>query len=96
MPRAAARLSSRESAPARTVRREARGGVGDLGDFGDLAGTLGTSGAGDDGSGFATLAAAQLPFTGLPLWAAALAGLATLVLGLALWRRGRGELTEPA
>jgi hypothetical protein len=76
----------------------ATGGVGGLGGFGggsDLAGTLGTSGAGDDGSGFATLASAQLPFTGLPLWTAGLAGFATILLGLALWRRSRGELTEP-
>jgi hypothetical protein len=42
------------------------------------------------------VAAGSLPFTGFPLWAVALIGLAAVALGWLLWRHSRGTVTSDA
>jgi hypothetical protein len=61
------------------------------------SGTGGTGSTGGVAGAFAEIggvAAGSLPFTGFPLWAAVVIGLAAVALGWMLWRRSRPATTD--
>jgi hypothetical protein len=75
----------------------ASGGV--LGAEHTASGAGGAGATGGVAGAFATLggvAAGSLPFTGFPLWAAVVIGLAAIAIGWMLWRRSRHAVTTDA
>jgi hypothetical protein len=93
--------ASTPAAPAGSAGSAGTAGVGSSAPAGGVLGAEHTSGTGSTGGvagAFATIggvAAGSLPFTGFPLWAAVVIGLAAVALGWMLWRRSHPITTDP-
>jgi hypothetical protein len=96
---AAVRQATGNTVVSTAVSPQAAPSSGVLGAEHTAAGRGGAGSTGGVAGAFATIggvAAGSLPFTGFPLWAAVVIGLAAVALGWMLWRRSRPATTTDA